>query len=322
MTTLGIEAQSPLANGERKAMAADVLKGLSSPKKSIPSRWLYDARGSELFEEITVLEEYYPTRTERSILEACAPEIAARTPSGSTLIEFGSGSSIKTEILLASLDKLAGYVPIDISEPALVDAVSRIQRRFPDLDVEPLVADFCDPVELPPHLADQPRIGFFPGSTIGNLQPDDAAILLERFAENLRSGGRLIIGVDLQKDVARLEAAYDDSEGVTAEFNLNLLRRLNRELDANFKLTGFKHRAVYNDREHRIEMHLVSRSAQSVSLLGKTFRFAAGETIHTENSYKYTVSGFKALAARAGWNHVQTWMDEKKLFSVHELVQD
>ena len=322
MTTLNIEAQTPLADGEREALTADVLEGLSRKQKSVPSRWLYDAKGSDIFEDITELEEYYPARTERGILKQCAPEIAARTEPGSVLIEFGSGSSIKTEILLTALDKLAGYVPLDISEPALVDAARRISQRFPDLTIEPIVADFCDPVDLPQHLEQGPRLGFFPGSTIGNLQPDDAVILLERFADILGSGSRLVIGVDLQKDIARLEAAYDDAKRVTAEFNLNLLRRLNRELGADFDVEKFTHRAVYNTQEHRIEMHLVSNKDQTAAVAGTLFDFSEGETIHTENSYKYTISGFRDLAARAGWQIVETWTDPDTLFSVHEFQRD
>ncbi len=319
MVALGINAQQPLATGEREALRADVIKGLSSPQKSIPSRWLYDAKGSDLFEEITELDEYYPTRTERAILEACSGDIARRTPAGCVLIEFGSGSSIKTEVLLRALDKASAYVALDISEPALRDAARRISNRFPSLVVEPIVADFCDPVRLPAHLEAAPRLGFFPGSTIGNLQPTDAVCLLERFGQTLGRGGRLIIGVDLQKDVARLEAAYDDRKGVTAAFNLNLLRRLNRELDGDFNLKAFRHKALYNGVDNRIEMHLVSERDQDVRVAGRTFSFKTEETIHTENSYKYTVDGFHARAAQAGWLAVETWTDDAHLFSVHEL---
>ena len=319
MNTLSIDAQESFTDDQRTAMLSDVMKGLSAKQKSIPSRWLYDARGSDLFEDITRLAEYYPARTERSILRTCAPEIANRTASNSVLIEFGSGSSVKTELLLSALDTLDGYIPVDISKPALLEAKERLQLQFPNLRIAPIVADFCDHVSLPEPLNTQPRIGFFPGSTIGNLHPTDAITLLSRFANILQSNGRLIIGVDLQKDIKRLEAAYDDQEGITADFNLNLLHRLNLELSADFDIDAFGHRALYNETDNRIEMHLVSLKDQIVIVNTQRFEFVSGETIHTENSYKYTIKGFQDLAAQAGWNHVETWTDPEQLFSVHEF---
>ncbi len=281
--------------------ARALVEGLSAPQKSLPCRFFYDARGSELFEQITQLPEYYPTRSEIAILEAQAASIAAHTPPGSVLIEFGSGSSRKTEIVLAGLSSLAAYVPIDVSGDALADAKLRLHARFPTLRVLPVVGDFRAALTLPGELSRRPRLGFFPGSTIGNFMPDDARDLLAAMAHTLKNGGRLLIGIDLRKDVARLEAAYDDAAGVTAAFNLNILVRANRDLGANFDLGAFAHEAKFNDAESRVEIHIVSKAAQTVTACGKTFAFAEGEKIHTENSYKYTIESFQALARQAGW---------------------
>ncbi len=300
--------------------AAAALAGLSEASKTLPCRFLYDARGSELFEMITAVPEYYPTRTEAAILERCAGPIAAETPRGAVLVEFGSGSSRKTEILLTALDALRAYVPIDVSQSALEEARERLARRFPALAVNPVVGDFRVELTLPGDLASRPRLGFFPGSTIGNFAPDEAAALLRGMAASLGESGRLIIGVDLRKDMARLIPAYNDAAGVTAAFNLNLLVRANRELGADFDLGGFQHRAVFNAAKSRIEMHLVSTRAQAVSLLGRQFAFRPGESIHTENSYKYSIEDFGTLASSAGWTPRHVWTDEQHLFSVHELV--
>ena len=300
--------------------AADALSGLGAPQKTLPCQYLYDARGSELFEAITDVPEYYPTRTEIGILEASVVDIVAETPPGSVLVEFGSGSSRKTEILLGAFDKLAAYVPIDVSASALAEARDRLAARFPRLRVEPIVGDFRDPLLLPPDLAARPRMGFFPGSTIGNFRPSEAAALLRGMADALGTGGRLIIGVDLRKATARLLPAYDDAAGVTAAFNKNLLERANRELGADFDLDGFRHEARFNTLESRVEMHLVSERAQIVRLLGRSFAFRPGESIHTENSHKYTVEAFQALAREAGWAPRRVWTDADGLFSVHEIV--
>ena len=278
--------------------AADALQGLGASQKTLPCQYLYDARGSELFEAITGVPEYYPTRTEIGILEAGVDDIVAQTPVGSVLVEFGSGSSRKTEILLAALDKLAAYVPVDVSATALADARVRLAARFPALRVEPVVGDFRDPLLLPDDLAERPRLGFFPGSTIGNFRPAEARALLRSMAAALGSGGRLVIGVDLRKGSAALLPAYDDAAGVTAAFNKNLLARANRELGADFDLDGFRHEARFNGAESRVEMHLVSERAQTVRLLGRSFAFRPGETIHTENSHKYTIEAFQAPGAR------------------------
>lgn len=299
-----------------------VLRGLGATPKTLPCEFFYDARGSELFELITDVPEYYPTRTEAAILGDCAGEIAAMTPAGSVLVEYGSGSSRKTEILLTALDRLKAYVPIDVSDSALADARERLSVRFPSIDIHPVVGDFRTQLQLPAELAARPRLGFFPGSTIGNFAPSEAVDLLRSMAASLGSGGRLIIGVDLRKDTAKLIPAYNDTAGVTAAFNLNLLARANRELGADFDLAAFKHDAIFNAEKSRIEMHLVSRRRQTVSLLGKRFDFQLGESIHTENSHKYSIADFSALVRQAGWTARRVWTDADDLFSVHELVAD
>ncbi len=300
---------------------ADCLKaGLAREEKSLPSRFLYDARGSELFEDITKLPEYYPTRTERWILETYGSAMAFATPAGSALIEFGSGSSLKTEILLRELDKLATYVAIDISGDALTGASKRLARVFPKLQVIPVVADFLKPVALPGDVKDRHKFGFFPGSTIGNFMPLHAIGLLNSMSRTLGPGSRLLIGVDLKKDRDTLLAAYNDSAGVTAEFNLNLLARANRELGADFDISAFKHEAVYDDANGRIDMYLIARTAQRVRIDDETFHFSRGERLHTEHSHKYDVGQFSDLVRQAGWTSRTVWTDEKDLFSVFELV--
>jgi dimethylhistidine N-methyltransferase len=320
MLNPNVRRRPELLPAEDDSFACAVLEGLSKPRKTLPCRFFYDARGSELFEEITRLPEYYPTRTETAILEAHAAEIVAGVPDGGVLVEFGSGSSIKTEILLRQLPRLGAYVSIDVSDSALKDANERLAARFPTLDVRPIVGDFSRPVALPADLEGRHRTGFFPGSTIGNLTPAEAAGLLRVFRAGLSPGGRLIVGVDLKKDARRLVQAYDDAAGVTAAFNLNLLIRINRELSGTFNLDSFRHEAVYNPREGRIEMHLVSTREQEVQVAGSRIRFRAGERIHTENSYKYSLKQFQDLAHSAGWQARRTWCDVDNLFSVHELI--
>ena len=300
--------------------AASVIEGLSRPQKTLPCRFLYDARGSSLFEEITELPEYYPTRTEIGILKQCAAEIVDGISIGDVLVEFGSGSSLKTEILLDHIAGRVTYVPLDVSESALSEATARLQARYPALDIRPLVADFSNLPELPDEFARSDKTGFFPGSTIGNLAPNEAVALLRSFRNVLGDRGRLIIGVDLKKDPRVLVNAYNDSAGVTAEFNLNLLVRINRELAGTFDLAAFRHKALYNPRAGRIEMHLVSDRVQDVMAAGRRFHFAQGETIHTENSYKYAVSEFRELASKAGWKPKRLWTDAGEQFSVHELI--
>jgi L-histidine Nalpha-methyltransferase len=300
--------------------AAAVLDGLSRPHKTLPCRFFYDARGSELFEEITRLPEYYPTRTETAILEAHAAEMAEGVPAGGILVEFGSGSSLKTEILLRQLPRVGAYVCIDVSDSALAAASERLASRFSTLDVRPIVGDFSRTVTLPEDLAGRPKTGFFPGSTIGNLTPAQAVRLLQAFGDCLAPNGHLIVGVDLKKDARRLHMAYNDSRGITAAFNLNLLDRINRELAGTFDVGAFQHEAIYNPREGRIEMHLRSLRRQVVGVLGRPFHFGAGERIHTENSYKYTIGQFHDLARSAGWQPLRVWTDQDNLFSVHELA--
>jgi len=304
------------------AFLDDVREGLSRPQKALSPKYFYDAAGSDLFEQITRLPEYYPTRTEIGILDGRGPEIAALLPAGAALVEFGSGSTVKLRRLLRHLDKLAAYVPVDVSGEFLRDQAETLSADFPHLRVEPVVADFTRDFDLPESLAGLPRAGFFPGSTIGNFEPDEAEALLARFGRILGSGAHMIVGVDLVKDAATLETAYDDAAGVTAAFNLNLLTRINRELAGRFDLDAFVHRAVFNPDASRIEMHLVARDAQDVAVGSDTFAFAAGETIHTESSYKYTVESFRALTERAGWRWIQVWTDADGLFSVHALRLD
>lgn len=299
-----------------------VLEGLSRRQKELPCRFFYDAEGSRLFEAITELDEYYPTRTEAAILRDRAAEMSKLAAQGAVMVEFGSGSSTKTEILLEAMPQLRGYVALDVSPSALDEACARIAARFPSLEVESVVADFSEAMDLPPLCGQGPLVGFFPGSTIGNLASDDAGMLLRHFRATLGPGARLIIGVDLRKDVSRLIPAYDDAKGVTASFNLNLLKRINRELGGDFDLDSFTHRAIWNERLGRIEMHLVSGKAQIAHVAGQAFSFAAGETIHTENSHKYSIEGFRTLAASAGWRPLHVWTDAQALFSVHAFAAD
>ena len=315
----------PLPEGntsEADEFATEVLQGLSRPSKSLPCRFFYDARGSELFEAITCLPEYYPTRTEIEILHTHAAEIASRVDDGAVLVEFGSGSSRKTETLLSCLPRLRAYVPIDVSESALEEAKRRLIKRFPALAVRPIDGDFSRPFALPPDLAKARKLGFFPGSTIGNFSPFAARTLLGAMRRLLAPDGWLIVGVDLKKDARKLVRAYNDAAGVTAAFNLNLLTRINRELEGSFDLDGFRHEAIYDPREGRVEMHIVSIRNQAVRIRGLWFRFSAGETIHTENSYKYSIGQFQDLSCSAGWLPGRVWTDGGNLFSVHELISD
>jgi dimethylhistidine N-methyltransferase len=303
---------------QESEFARDVMAGLSATPKLLWAKYFYDDRGSELFEQITVLPEYYPTRTELGILETRAAEIARFIPTGAALIEFGSGSTVKARILLRAA-AVGAYVPVDISAGFLNSEAARLRRDLPHLRILPVAADFTKPFELPVAIRARARVGFFPGSTIGNFEPAQAAEFLRHAARLLGSGAHFIVGVDLVKDEAVLEAAYNDAAGVTAAFNLNLLRRINRELGAGFAIERFRHKALYNRAQHRVEMHLESRMAQNVPVCDRTIAFAAGETIHTESSYKYTVQSFQALAAQAGWSPAAVWTDPKGYFSVHAL---
>lgn len=294
-----------------------VLEGLGKPQKAIPSKFFYDELGSKLFEEICTLEEYYPTRTELSVLRDHASEIVALTGHDLHLVEYGSGEGVKVRVLIDAMDNPRSYVAIDISKSALLEAAERARQDYPQLPLVSICADYSDDIDLP-ELGHGEKLGFFPGSTIGNFRPEEAVDFL-RHARHTLDGGAMVIGVDLKKDEKILNAAYDDAEGVTAQFNMNLLARINRELDGNFDLSTFKHRAMYNAGEGRVEMHLVSGKKQDVSVGGQPFHFEEGEYIHTENSYKFTVEEFKAIAAEAGFQPATHWVDENNLFSVHYL---
>ncbi len=301
--------------------ATEVLNGLSRRPRSIPCRFLYDARGSELFERITELDEYYPTRTEIGLLERHAGDIAGMAGDNVTIVEFGSGSSRKTEILIAALSNLTAYVAIDISAAALSEAAQRLRERFPELDVITVTGDFNEAIDLPDAIADARKLGFFPGSTIGNLGETEAIGFLENARNLLGEDGALLIGVDLKKDESILVPAYDDSEGVTAAFNLNLLTRINRELDGSFDVAKFAHEAIYNAEAGRMEIYITSREDQEVTVLGQPFSFARGERIHTENSHKYALAEITAMAEAAGWTHARAWVDDDHLFSLNMLTQ-
>jgi L-histidine Nalpha-methyltransferase len=304
---------------ERDRFLADVLAGLSARRKTLPCKYFYDERGSALFDRICELDEYYPTRTELDILRRHVAAMAAALGPRCLIVEYGSGSSTKTRLLLERLDDPAAYVPVDISREHLLRSAAALAARHPRLRVIPVCADFTRPFGLPGVPGTLRRVAYFPGSTIGNFAPADARSFLSHVAHQCGSGGALLIGVDLRKPRAILEPAYDDARGVTAEFNRNLLRRINRELGADFDPSGFDHRAFWNTDEGRVEMHLVSRREQHVRLAGRAFRFSRGETIHTENSYKYDLSGFAKLAGAAGFEVERVWTDDALLFSVQLL---
>jgi dimethylhistidine N-methyltransferase len=301
--------------------ATDVLEGLGATPKRIPAKYFYDARGSQLFERITELPEYYPTRCEMEILRDKAGEIAALIPAGAAVVEFGSGSNKKARLLLAAAPQLAAYVPVDISGEMLEAEAAELRADFPSLAVVPVAADFCFPFELPKAAKAAPlRVGFFPGSTIGNFEPHEAGAFLRHAGAMLGPKARIIIGADLVKPAEVLNAAYNDAAGVTAAFNMNLLTRMNRELGGNFRLECFEHHAFFNRERSRIEMHLASLKRQKVKVAGETFDFRAGETIHTENSYKYSIDSLRALARGVGWVPGGVWTDAQGYFSVHAFT--
>ncbi len=307
-------------SGEEESFAEAMLAGLARPDRSIPCRFLYDARGSALFDAICELPEYYPTRTETAILQASASEIARRAGPQAQLIELGSGSSIKVRILLEALSDPSAYVAVDISREHLRRAAEDLARDFPALSVAAVCADYSAPFPLPPLPQAGRRLAFFPGSTIGNLEPEEAARFLQVWARRLGPGAAMLIGVDLKKDEAVLQAAYDDAQGVTADFSLNILARANRELGADFDLGGFAHVARYNSAAGRIEIHLKSLREQHATVAGRHFVFAPGERIHIEHSYKYSAEAFAALAGRAGFEPAAVFTDPDRLFSVHYLT--
>jgi dimethylhistidine N-methyltransferase len=297
--------------------AADVIAGLTAKPKRLPPKYFYDLTGSSLFDRITELPEYYPTRSELALLAEHAPAIASLFQPGSALVEFGGGSSRKARIVLRAAASVEVYVPIDISGDFLQQDAARLRRDFPHLAILPVVADFTAMTEPPAEVGARPRAGFFPGSTIGNFEPHEAAAFLRRAGRILGPGAVFVVGVDLVKAPDILYRAYNDAEGVTAKFNLNLLARINRELGANFNLAAFEHHAFYNAERSRIEMHLASIKRQKVRIGDTTIEFRAGETIHTENSYKYSIDSFQALALGSGWSPLKAWTDG--LFSVHAL---
>lgn len=297
----------------------EVLEGFALPQKKLHPKWLYDQRGSELFENITTIPEYYPTRTEAEIFKTALPALARLLPDIHTIVEYGAGSGKKTGPVLEALAART-YIPVDIAEEFLKESSAALARQFPDVDILPVVADFTGHIPLPEDIAPSSgRMAFFPGSTIGNFESGTAVPFLSRVREDMGPDSVLLICADLIKDRAVLEAAYDDADGVTAEFNLNLLDRMNRELDANFNREAFSHRAVYDEEHGRIEMHLVSTREQKITIGGEIFHFRTGESLHTESSYKYTVDGFESMAVRSGWHLETYWTDPKDYFGVFLL---
>jgi dimethylhistidine N-methyltransferase len=303
----------------RPEIAQAALAGLTAAPKTLPSKLFYDDVGSALFERITRLPEYYVTRVELALLRRIALEASALLPSGAVLVEYGAGSEVKAEILLCSLRDPAAYVAIDVAREAIAAAGARLRSAMPRLPSWTVEADFLAPLDLPPDLPVGPRIGFFPGSTIGNFEPPVAVRFLRQMRETLGHGASLLIGFDLRKSADLLIPAYDDAEGVTAEFNLNILTRLNRDAGADFDVSKFQHRIVWNADDGRIEMHLESLQDQVAHVGGRAIRFAEGETIHTENSYKHTRAELAALASEAGWSTAEVWTDRDELFAISLL---
>jgi dimethylhistidine N-methyltransferase len=301
------------------AFARDVIEDLSQAPKRLSPKYFYDAAGSELFEQITLLPEYYPTRTELTILRDRGRAISAIIPKGAALVEFGAGATTKVRLLLDQCE-LGAYVPVDISGDFLKAQADALRADYPNLSVYPVTADFTTPFELPDAIRAMPKVGFFPGSTLGNFEPHEALAFLRGARTILGKDARMVIGVDLEKDERVLYDAYNDSAGVTARFNLNVLHRINRELGGDFDVGAFIHRAIYNRDRHRIEMHLISRKALTAHVLGRPFSFRPGESIHTENSYKYSTDRFMMLARNAGWRLLESWTDAGSMFSVHALV--
>lgn len=297
---------------------SDVLSGLSdSEQKNIPSKYFYDKTGSKLYDQICCLDEYYPTRTEVSIMERSVREISSLLGDDPYLVEYGSGSSTKTKILLDNIRNLAGYSPIDISEQHLLDTTDRLNSQYADLEINPVAADYTAPFILPDEVRQtENRVIYYPGSSIGNFDPDDAIDIMRNIRQLAGDKGKLLIGIDLIKPIPILEAAYNDLKGVTAAFNKNLLSRINHELDGSFDLATFQHRALFNQAAHRIEMHLVSLTNQTVYVDNRPFTFTKGESIHTENSYKYSLSRFDSFAKAAGWTLKSRWTDNQSWFGV------
>jgi L-histidine Nalpha-methyltransferase len=315
---VAIPHKAQASQQETSDFAAEVVRGLTAVPKRVPAKYFYDDAGSLLFERITDLPEYYPTRCEMSILQEHAAEIARLIPAGAALVELGSGSNKKVRIVLRAAPALAAYVPVDICREMVEREATELRADFPWLKVLPVAADFTQDFDLPSEAkAARVRVGFFPGSTIGNFEPHDAAAFRRHAGRILGPGAGLIIGVDLIKSAEVLKAAYNDEAGITARFNLNLLRRINRELGGTFKLDSFEHHAFYNRERNRVEMHLASLKRQKVKVAGETVDFRAGETIHTENSYKYSVESLAVLARGVGWLPAAVWTDADNYFSIH-----
>nr|WP_137677975.1 L-histidine N(alpha)-methyltransferase [Parerythrobacter lutipelagi] len=302
-------------DGVDRAFRNDVLEGLAQPQKAVPARWLYDDAGSQLFEDITQVEEYYPTRAETEILQQRGADFAAAIGQGRAVVEFGSGSSVKTPLLLSQIEP-AAYVPLDIAGDFLRAAAADLAAKFPGLPVHPVEADFMRRVELPESVSDMPKLGFFPGSTIGNMVPRTAVDLLRTMRETLGASSKLLIGMDLIKNREVLKAAYDDAKGVTAEFNLNLARRINRELGGTIPVEQLAHEARWNDDFARIEMHLVAQQDMAFEVAGCEFSLKKGESIHTENSHKFSRRSGSTLLLAGGWTPVERWLDSEERFSL------
>ncbi len=310
------EAEDGTRSFADPAFRADVLDGLARRPRAIPARWFYDHRGSELFEKITDLPEYYPTRTEAALLGEIGPDLVARIGVGRAVVEFGSGSSTKTPLVLNAI-RPSAYVPIDISGDFLRESSRTLSMAFPDLLILPFEADFTHPLTLPRTIASAPKLGFFPGSTIGNLIPRAAVDLLRAMRASLGEGAMLLIGMDRIKDADVLVPAYDDAAGVTAAFNMNLLERINRELDGTIPVDAFRHRAIWNDDRARIEMHLEATEDAAFTVDRRPFAIRAGETIHTENSHKYGPRDARILLRSGGWTPVAEWTDPEERFAVY-----
>lgn len=312
LVTLDREATTAKAD---PAFRRDILSGFSQRQKTTSARWFYDHHGSELFEKITDLPEYYPTRTETALLAAHSREMGEATGQGRAVIEFGAGSATKTPHLLSAIAP-AAYVPVDISGDFLRESSAVLAARFPDLPVLPVEADFTGPVALPPVVSGMPKLGFFPGSTIGNMTPREAVDLLRAMRESLGEGAMLLIGMDRVKDADILIRAYDDAQGVTAAFNLNLLTRINRELNGTIPVEAFRHRAIWNDDAARIEMHLEATQGVAFMIDGVVFAMEAGDTIHTENSHKYGPRDARLLLRAGGWEPTEEWTDTNDQFAI------
>ena len=308
---------------EDQNFLSDVIRGLALPQKALQCKYFYDEVGSRLFDQICELDEYYLTRTERQIMVEHASDMANQIGAEAMLVEFGSGSSIKTRVLLDALEDPAAYVPLDISEDHLIKTARNLRQLYPQIEILPLVADFTKPFELPRSSRKPSHSAvFFPGSTIGNFLPGDASKMMKSIAAILGINGGMLIGIDLQKDVAMIEAAYNDAQGITAQFNLNVLHRVNRELNGNFNVDQFQHKAVYNPEMGRVEIYVVSQCEQVVSIADHSFEFSAGEEVFTEYSHKYTIDGFVDLASEAGFSLHKHWTDKQQLFAVLHLVNE